>query len=62
MGSKNIGDQLITNSLKKVIYEKYKNAEIEVVFRADKWADIKNIIKNSDHVFFCMFSHPPKDA
>jgi len=45
---------------KRLIYEKYKNAEIEVVFRADKWADIKNIIKNSDHVFFACLAIRPR--
>jgi len=51
-GSKNIGDQLITNSLKKVLSENQQNAKIRTVFRADNWENVKDVINNSDHILF----------
>lgn len=51
-GSKNIGDQLITNSLISAIKDINPNASFDIVFRADKWSSVKDKILKADHVFF----------
>lgn len=51
-GSKNIGDQLITNSLISDIQDINPNTSFEIVFRAENWNLVKDKILNADHVFF----------
>lgn len=51
-GSKNIGDQLITNTLISAIRDINPNTSFEVVFRADDWDKVKSTILEADHIFF----------
>jgi len=50
-GSRNIGDQLITNSLAEII-KQHCDAKITTVWRADNWDNVSEPILNADHVFF----------
>lgn len=55
-GSKNIGDQLITDSVKSSILHiaNSKNVDVNIrtVFRADEWENIENIICDADFILF----------
>lgn len=50
-GSKNIGDQLITDSLVNLI-KKYSDAQIDVVWRGAAWSEVQTMMDKADHVFF----------
>lgn len=58
-GSRNIGDQLITDSLSKIIAS-CSDAEITIVWRADKWSNVSRAILDADHVFFACLAIRPK--
>lgn len=51
-GSKNIGDQLITDCLKEIIEDNCSKVEFDIVFRADPWGEVSDIVLRADHVFF----------
>lgn len=56
MGSKNIGDGLITLSCKQAIIDlKGEDTNVEVIWRADSWENVKERILNSDAVIFSNF-------
>lgn len=57
-GSQNIGDQLITDSLSRVIL-RCCDAQITTVWRADKWSNVSQAILNADHVFFACLAIRP---
>ena len=63
-GSQNIGDQLITDSVISNITNiaNLRNIKtcIKVIFRADKWDDIKETIYNSDFIIFACLAIRPK--
>lgn len=50
-GSKNIGDQLITNKLKELLSE-FGEFECKVVWRAAPWETVKETVLSADHIFF----------
>lgn len=55
-GSKNIGDQLITDSvlaaIKGIAQKKGFEINIKTVFRADSWSNVKKIICKADFIVF----------
>lgn len=57
-GSKNIGDQLITNCLCEAISQ-FCDVSIDIVWRADNWSNVKNKILNADHIFFACLAIRP---
>lgn len=58
-GSKNIGDQLITDSLKSLISDNYPEAEFDVVWREDNWLNVRDKVLKADHVFFACLAMRP---
>lgn len=60
-GSKNIGDQLITNSVINAIknIKGNDNASIECIWRADSWENVKDKIKNADAIIFACLAIRP---
>lgn len=58
-GSKNIGDQLITNKLIELISE-YGTYDFEVIWRADEWENVKGTINSASHVFFACLAIRPR--
>jgi hypothetical protein len=58
-GSQNIGDQLITNSVVKVISEIQDNSKITTIFRADSWQKVKSVVESSDHIIFACLAIRP---
>ncbi|WP_417663662.1 polysaccharide pyruvyl transferase family protein [Pseudidiomarina donghaiensis] len=63
-GSMNIGDQLITDTLIEnisyVAKQKKIEFEIEVVFRADTWEEVKGSLINSDFIVFACLAIRPR--
>lgn len=57
-GSKNIGDQLITNKLIELI-QKLGDYNIQIIWRAAPWNEVKDIILSSDHIFFACLAIRP---
>lgn len=58
-GSKNIGDWLITQCLSNIIH-KINQANVDIVWRADDWLNVKNKILKADHVFFACLAIRPQ--
>ena len=58
-GTKNIGDDLITNCLTKIIQDLCE-ADIQVIWRADSWDEVKDKVLDSHHVFFACLAIRPK--
>jgi hypothetical protein len=58
-GSRNIGDQLITSCLKNLITDNIPGAEFNVIWRADSWDNVKDIVLAADHVFFACLAIRP---
>ncbi|MCG6325590.1 polysaccharide pyruvyl transferase family protein [Vibrio diabolicus] len=60
-GSKNIGDQLITNSVINAIkVTKGNSVNIDVVWRAQPWQDVKSLFLECDAVIFACLAIRPK--
>lgn len=58
-GSKNIGDQLITTCLQKLVMDKVADAEFSIIWRADSWDNVKEAVFEADHVFFACLALRP---
>lgn len=58
-GTKNIGDDLITTCLTQIIQDLCE-AEIQVIWRADSWDQVKDRVLSSHHVFFACLAIRPK--
>lgn len=58
-GSRNIGDQLITSCLKKLIANYIPDAEFNIIWRADSWNNVKDIVLAADHIFFACLAIRP---
>lgn len=57
-GSRNIGDQLITDSLSAIIKEQC-DAKITTVWRAEAWQKVSDVISKADHIFFACLAIRP---
>ena len=58
-GSRNIGDQLITSCLKSLITDNIPDAEFSVIWRADSWDNVKDVVLSADHVLFACLAIRP---
>jgi hypothetical protein len=58
-GSRNIGDQLITFCLKNLITDNIPGAEFSLIWRADSWDNVKDVVLAADHVFFACLAIRP---
>jgi len=58
-GSKNIGDQLITNALCEIVKSQINDARIKIVWRAESWGKVESCLVNADHVFFACLAIRP---
>ena len=59
-GSRNIGDWLITESLKEIVFSFEPAARIDIVWRADDWHNVKTTLESADHVFFACLAIRPR--
>ena len=57
-GSRNIGDQLIVDCLIDIV-DSFGISSVDVVWRADEWANISNKILGADHIFFACLAVRP---
>lgn len=58
-GSKNIGDKLITNNLISAISE-YGDCDFEIIWRAEMWESVKDVVLSASHVFFACLAIRPE--
>jgi|GEM_PF-2266490 len=62
-GSKNIGDQLITNSLISAIKDiKGSDIIVDVIWRGDSWSNVEKRINSSDAIIFACLAIRPSMA
>ncbi|WP_161803866.1 polysaccharide pyruvyl transferase family protein [Pseudoalteromonas sp. P1-16-1b] len=62
-GSKNIGDQLITNSLISAIKDiKENDIHFDIIWRGDTWKNVQKIIESSDTIIFACLAIRPSMA
>ena len=59
-GSKNIGDELITESLVRAIRHVGGEVEIRVVSRMDDWSSVSKHIDTADHILFACLAIRPE--
>lgn len=57
-GSKNIGDQLITTCVTEIIRD-LCDAQINTIWRADDWNNVKDIVLKANHIFIACLAIRP---
>lgn len=53
-GSRNIGDKLIETSMVRAIRAMDTQAQIDTIWRADTWENVRQTVSQADHVIFCL--------
>jgi len=58
-GSRNIGDWLISESMRRLILEKEPDAKVDIVWRAEDWTRAAPVLEQAQHVFFACLAIRP---